>query len=251
MRRRRFSSTLPILTLLLLAGCGASTLPQVHSEAERLALARQMIAKRQYTQAVELLKSFVSNNIGSAQVDEAIYLLGDSELKIKDWTAAQLDFERLLRDYPESDSSAAAAFSLGEALYGQARGPDFDQEYTEKALEQWARYHHDYPEHWRQPEAERRIAEARSRLASKWLKNGNLYLKLKLADPARIYFHRVVDDFSDTQQAADATIGLALADALAGDRAGAIERLRRLEQEFAGQPLAARARNERARLEHR
>src|SRR6185295_15810938 len=104
----------------LLAGCGASTLSAIHSESERLGSARRMYAERQYGQAIELLKTYVENNAGSADVDEALYLLGDSYLHVNDAIAAQTEFERLLRDYPESDSSAAASFRLGEALYRQA-----------------------------------------------------------------------------------------------------------------------------------
>ena len=56
-----------------------------------------------------------------------------------------------MRDYPESDSTPSAAFRLGEAWYGQARPPDFDQEFTTKALAQWRNYHDTYPDHWLSP----------------------------------------------------------------------------------------------------
>ena len=89
------------------------------------------------------------------------------------------DFERLMRDYPESDSTPSASFRLGEALWGQSRPSDFDQESTHKALEQWEQYQRQYPGHWLNAEAERAVNRARSRLASKLLDTGNLYLKLR------------------------------------------------------------------------
>ena len=249
MKGARIRVSIPVLLLLALAGCGGSVLPQIHSEQERLDVAKRMVDKKEYIQAIELLKQYVANNVGSADVDEALYLLGLTELRIKDWTASQLDFERLLRDYPESDSSASAQFRLGEALYGQARGPDFDQEYTEKALEQWQRYQREYPGHWLQVEADRKVAHARSRLADKYLKNARLYMKLSLPEPARVYYSRVVNEFPESPQAGVATIELALAEAEAGLKQEAIDRLRRVEQEFPGQPIAQRAAYERARLE--
>ena len=154
----------------------------------------------------------------------------------------------MLRDYPESDSSGAAAFRLGEALFGQSRGPDFDQEYTQKALDQWESFRRTYPHHWLIPEAELRVDKARQRLASKLLKNGNLYLKLKMAEPARTYFQRILDDYGDTPQAGEAAIGLALVDAMAGKKPDAIRRLKEIESQFSGRPIAARAAKERARL---
>ena len=93
--------------LLLLAGCGASTLPNVHSETERLSLARRQAAKGDYVDAIELLKTYIDNNAGSVEVDHAVYLLGDCYLHIHDWASAAIQFDRLLREFPESDSSAS------------------------------------------------------------------------------------------------------------------------------------------------
>jgi hypothetical protein len=62
----------------LLAGCGASTVPAVHSEPERLTQGRQALERREYNVALELLKSYVENNAGGADVDQAIELLGEA-----------------------------------------------------------------------------------------------------------------------------------------------------------------------------
>jgi outer membrane assembly lipoprotein YfiO len=250
----RLRSAILKLTLLLpllpvLAGCGAGVLPTVHSEAERLDLARRLYEKREYGTATELLKTYVSVNAGSENVDEAIYLLGECYLKTKDWVAADAEFERLLRDYPESDSAGSASFRLGEALFGQARPPDFDQESTQKALAQWQSYLQTYPGHWLNAEAERRIGATRHRLATKALDTARLYLKLGLPVPARVYFLRIVQDYGDTPVVGDARYGLALCEVREGHRAEALERLLAIEKDFAGQPLAERAAHERKRLE--
>lgn len=242
-------TTVAVVCLIGVVGCGAGVLPPIRSEAERLEVARRLMSNREWVQAIDLLKTYVSNNAGSADVDAALYWLGECYLKTKDHAAAELEFDRLLRDYPESDSSVAASFRLGEALYAQARGPDFDQEFTLKALQQWESFRRGFPGHWLIPAADRKIAEARSRLAVKLLKNGNLYLKLMLGEPARAYFERILVEYADTPQAGDATIGLALADVASHRKADAIDKLKRIEAEFPGQPIAARAAKERARLE--
>ena len=232
-----------------LAGCGASTVPAVHSEPERLAEGRRALERHEYNVALELLKSYVANNAGGADVDQAIELLGESNLRIKEWSEAQSQFERVLRDYPESDSAAAASFHLGEALWGQSRGPAFDQEYTQKALEQWDGYLRAYPGHWQNIEAGTRRQLARERLADKLDRAGILYLKLHRAGPARVYFQRVLDEYPDTAFAANASLGLALADAQDGKRDEALAALRDLESRFAGRAVAQRAAKEIARLE--
>jgi outer membrane protein assembly factor BamD len=209
-----------------------------------------MMSDHDYVQAIELLKTYIANNGGSADVDEAICLYGECALKIRDWATATVEFERLLRDFPESDSAAAASFMLGEAHFGQARPPDFDQEYTEKALVQWQRYLALFPEHWRRGEAARRVADAQSRLATKLVRTGDLYFRLGDWKPARIYYERVLNEYPLTPQVAEALIGLALVDAKLGIKDRAIERLKDVETRFKGQPIANRAIAERARIEH-
>lgn len=241
----------PVLALLLLAGCGAAVLPAIHSEAERLTVARRLHAQGDYPQAIELLKAYALNNAGAADVDEAIYLLGDSYLRAKLWVEATSEFDRLLRDYPESDSGASARFRLGEALFAQSRAADFDQDFTIRALAEWQRYQNDFPGHWLGPEAARRVLDARTRLADKLVRTGALYLKLKLAEPARVYFMRVTTEYPDTSVVAEAELGLAMADALQGRREQAIAQFRRIEERYPGQRVSERAARERKRLERR
>jgi outer membrane protein assembly factor BamD len=236
------------IAVLVCVGCGG-VMPPIRSEGERLEVARTLIDEGDYLRAIELLQSYITNNPGGANVDIAVYLMGESHLRMKDWAAAQIEFERLLRDYPESDSNAAGAFGLGEALFGQSRGPDFDQEFTRLALDQWQRYVNDFPGHWRQNDAAKRIANTRSRLATKELNTARLYLKLKHYDPAETYFRRVIMEFGETTQAGEARIGLAKVAAARGWTQQAIDELRAIENEFAGRPLAEQAARERARLE--
>ncbi len=233
-----------------LAGCGASTLPAVHSEPERLALGKRLMAEQRYGSAAELFKGFAQNNAGGPRVDEATYLLGVCYLHTREWALAQTEFERMIREFPASDSTASASYQLGVALDGQARPPDFDQEFTSKAIDQWRQYLATYPGHWLNPEAQRSIDRARSRLALKIVRTGELYVKLKLPQPARAYFSRVVDEFGDTILLGRAMLGLARCDALEGKRDAAIGRFREIESKFPG-ALAATAAHERARLERK
>ncbi len=227
--------------LALLAGCGASVLPQVHDERGRLDLARRLYEKGDYALAIESLSPFSTSGSGSANVDEAVYLLGLCHLKSKDFPKAQADFERLVRDYPESDSAPSASFRVGEAMWGQTRGPDFDQEFTLKALDQWMAFRRDNPGHWLSDEATRRIAQARTRLATKLYKTGTLYVKLQEYQPARNYFINVLTEYSETPLYGDALIGWAVASARLGEKDTALVVLRDLEREFSGRPLGVKA----------
>ena len=225
----------------LFSGCGGSVLPQVHDEAGRLDLARRLYAKGDAGLAVEALAPFSTSGSGSANVDEAVYLLGLCHLKMKDFSAAQGDFERLLRDYPESDSAPSAMYRQGEALWGQARGPDFDQEYTLRALDQWMSFRRDHPDHWLAAEATKRIAEARARLATKLYRTADLYVKLSEFEAARGYFHDVMTEYSDTPLYGDAMVGWAISSAKLGERDTAITLLQNMHEEYKGTAIGDKA----------
>ena len=98
MTRRRLGwawrGALASLALDVLAGCGAHVLPTFHSESERLRVARERHDAGDCAEAIPLLKTYVLNAVGTAQVDEGIYLLGDCYLRTKEWTLAAGEFDR-------------------------------------------------------------------------------------------------------------------------------------------------------------
>ncbi len=248
---KRWRQGATAILLLACIGCGSHVLPEIRSEADRLPTARRLYEQDHLYEAIELLKSFLTSSSGAAQVDEAIYLLGACYLKQREWATAANEFERLLRDYPESDSAAAGAFRLAEAWFGQARPADYDQEHTIKALEQWQRYLQSYPGHAWNEEARGRVNDCRHRMASKLVETGTLYLKLDLAAAARVYFQQVIDQYGDLHARADAELGLAICNARQNASGEALAQLREIETRYAGQPVAERAARERRRLERR
>lgn len=233
----------------LVVGCGAHVVPQIMNDSARVPLARSLYEKGDYTLAAEVLTSYAQSGAGNADIDQAVYLLGLTYLRQKDWANAQVQFERLLRDYPESDSASSASYQLGEALFGQSRKADFDQEFTLKALAQWEEFAKSWPESPWSGAAATRIGECRTRLARKLWRSGDLYLKQAYYEPAKLYFRNVLDSYADTPIYGDALIGLALTDARLGKKDSALVVLRALESEFAGKPLGERAAKARAKVE--
>lgn len=235
----------------VLAGCGASVLPQITSERQRVDVAERLLERGDAFQAIEILKPYTTTGTGAADIDRAVYVLGRCYLRQKEWASAEVEFDKLLREYPESDSAASAMFRLGEAYFGQSRGPDFDQEHTLKALQQWQSYLRDAPEgHWLRAQAVDRVLACRNRLAAKLEQTGELYLQLRQWSPAKLYFSNVVDLYPDTSPYGAALIGLSVAEARLGQKESALGRLRELAQQFDGQPLGARAKRTIADIEN-
>lgn len=232
-----------------LAGCSASVLPQIHSDTGTMPVARRLFEKGDLLNVVALLTSYTTQQSGAADVDEALELLGRTRLRQREYALAEADLMRVLRDFPESDSAASAAYFMGEALLGQSRAADFDQEFTLKALQQWMDYRSNYPDHWRAAEAARRIAECRTRLATKLVHTGDLYVRLGQWEPARLYYRNMLNEYGDSPVAGDAVIGLAIVDARLGERDKALATLREIEAENPGTPLAIKAAKTRKQIE--
>jgi outer membrane assembly lipoprotein YfiO len=242
-------AVLALLLPVVLAGCGAHVMSQVRTENERLEAGKRALEHRQYTDAIQNFKIYIANSQGQAQVDEVIYLLGMAYLESRQYPLAQGEFERLGRDYPESDSAGSASYRLGEALLGQTRPRDFDQEFTEKAVDQWQQYLRGFPGHWLNPEAERALLVARTRLGRKFNDAAKLYIKLRQYEPAEVYYLRVIQEYGDTPAGSEAELGLAQLDARRGRKAEAIERYKAIEARYPGQPVAKDAAKERAQVE--
>lgn len=238
----RLRTVLAVVALAAaIAGCGAAVVPQIHNDADRFNVAQRLYAKGDYAIAIDILNPYVTTGSGQADIDRAIYLLGMSYLKQKEWASAEAQFARLIRDYPESDSAQSSSYRLAEAYFGQARGPDFDQDFTLKALHQWQDFAHAADGHWLLSAAQERILACRTRLATKLYRTGELYLKLKDYRPARRYFQNVIDDYADTAPYGDALIGIALAQARVGEKVKALAALADLQKQFAGKPLGVKA----------
>lgn len=238
--RLRFTLACGLLALGL-AGCGAAVVPSIHSDTNRVAVARGLYDRREFALAVDVLNNYATTGTGNADIDQAVYLLGLSYIGQKDWVNAQTQFERMSRDYPESDSAGAASFQLGEALFGQSRPSDYDQEFTLKALTQYEAHLRDWPGDPYAKRSELRVAECRTRLARKLWRSGDIYVKQKLYLPAKRYFADIIEQYADTPVLGDAILGNAVADARLGKRDSALAVLRGLEEQFAGQPLGLKA----------
>ena len=191
----------PFLILAVLAGCAATEVGPPRDPAARLDVARTAYDHKKYDSAILLLKQFVSDFPGTSLTGEAIYYLGSSYLKTKDYALGAAEFERLVEDFPKGELTAQAEYELGLCYFGQSRPAPFDQEMTLRALAQFEHAESEYEGTPAALEAHKMVTECRSRLAEKEYRAGVVYLKLGYPEIARKYFENTVVSFSDTRWA--------------------------------------------------
>ncbi len=213
MTLRLLGSCMLLALLAALAGCGGSAphvrpLPGDEVDLDR---ARHEFEDGNYVRAAELLTAFVEGHPGSGQLDQALLLLGLSHQKTGENLLAVEDFNRLVRDFPQSPLREQGEFERAHSHYLEALGPALDPEETETALDLAKAYLLRYPQGSHVEEANRIVDSCLERLAMKAYLNGETYLKLRHDRAAAIYLDKALATKQDFRRAGRALAELARA----------------------------------------
>ncbi len=158
-----------------------------------------MYQRGRYLDAVQVLDTFRTEHPGSDRVDDAIYLIGMAHQKLGENALARDEFDRLLRDFPQSAHREDALFQKAVSWMDDARPPALDAEPTQSALDAFQDYLERYPEGTYVQQAQGFVHKCLDRLAVKAYLNGQTYLQIRQPKAAVIYFEkalRILPDFS-------------------------------------------------------
>ncbi|HEY2923464.1 MAG TPA: outer membrane protein assembly factor BamD [Candidatus Eisenbacteria bacterium] len=223
----RWAARLIVVALLAWLGCGGT-----FKEGRREGTPDFQAAKAAYDQgdfldAIPDFKAYIEQFPGTDRTDDALYYLGLSYIREKDYALASAQFDRLLRDFPTSPLQADALLELARCDDLQSHPAPLDQTETVRALTRYNQFVEQYADHPRIGEARARIRVLRDRLAEKLLRNGRLYAKLRRDTAAEVYLKRVLREYPDSKWAPEAT--LLLADVLGrqGRKSEAVELLKK------------------------
>ena len=106
-----------------------------------------------------------------------------------------------MKFYPKSDLMDDAQYQIGMCFYKLSPQYALDQDYTNKAIQEFQTFLEDFPDSPLRPEAHKRYLELRAKLAEKDFKTGELYRKMKEFRPAEIAYQDVINKFYDTEYA--------------------------------------------------
>ena len=208
------TARLPYLFLLLLvamlAGCGGKTNLAKLGARELFNLGMEKYQKGKYLDAIDAFQATIFNYPGESQIDTAQYYLALSYFANRDYVLGQVEFNRLITNYPASAFAPQAQLMKAVCFFkGTPKHYGLDQSDLQTAITQFEDFIIDYPESEAVPEANRYLKEARTRLAHKYYENGIVYVRLSDYAAARTYFQTVIDEDTNTEYAADATYQVA------------------------------------------
>jgi len=204
------SLIVPLLCAAVLSGCGSEIKLAQMGARDLFDLGMQRYQKNKFLGAIEAFQAAIFNFPGESHVDTAQYYLALSYFGNRDYVLAQTEFNRLQVNYPASAFAPQAQLMKAVSFFkGTPKHYALDQTDLQTAVTQFEDFLTDYPESDAVPEARTYLSEARTRLARKLYESGIIYTRLHDYHAARVYFQKVVDDYTSTSFAADATYQIA------------------------------------------
>lgn len=212
----RVQSFLILFLSLLLLSCGGgqeSSRPESIQDNVMARFNEGKVAyeKGEYQEAIRIFDEIRIQAPTSAVAAEAAFLQGMARYKMESYSAAAVDFRGVRRSHSGSDYAALAQYMIGESYYEMTPRTELDQTYAYHALNEYQTFLRDFPKARTSlvDSAQSRIREIRNRLAHKVLLAAELYVKTEEYKSAVIYFERVLDQFYDSDHAAEAQLRLA------------------------------------------
>lgn len=156
--------------------------------------------------AIEILSKVIDNSTYGPWAAEAQYKLGLILKNEGRFPQAQEEFNKLIKNYPQSEWVTASKFQIASCRASISAGPQYDQEATHEAKKQFEEFIYAYPEAALSRQAEKNIRELREREAQGYYDSAVFYEKQKAYNAARIYYNMVIKDYPQSSCAAEALL---------------------------------------------
>lgn len=144
----------------------------------RYEYAKQIYAEGKYSRAASLLQDMISMKKGSADGQEALYMLAMSEYMSRDYESAAMTFKKYSTSYPSGIYAEQAAFYVGQSLFESAPEPRLDQSPTIGAISAYQTFLDLFPESELRPQAQKKLFVLQDKLVHKELLSAQLYYNL-------------------------------------------------------------------------
>lgn len=196
--------------LLSAAGCSAQRVPEAQrSPGDLISLGRENMKERNYERAREAFNRILREYPESNLRSEALMSLADSFYASKDFQEAKFQYEKFIQLYPVNPQTPRALFHLAMSDYRRLNTVDRDQALTREALKNFRRLLQQFPRDPQAPEATPKIRELEARLAEKEFYVGRFHYANGNYQSAIPRFLGLLKEFPKTPSADDALYYLA------------------------------------------
>lgn len=176
---RLIKTLLPLLAIALLSSCTEFTKVMKSRDIDyKFDYAKRAYDQQKYMQASQVLTEIYTPLRGTANGEEALYLLGMSYYQMKDYDNSGLYLKTYYSRYPKGKYTELARYYSGYGYYLDSPDPQLDQSYTVKAIEELKDFLEFYPKSEKANEAREAVFALQDKLTLKELQNAQLYYNL-------------------------------------------------------------------------
>ncbi|MEE8577381.1 MAG: outer membrane protein assembly factor BamD, partial [candidate division Zixibacteria bacterium] len=201
---------LSIAALAFVNGCGGRPALANLSSHELFDIGKEEYGKENYLRSLEYFQAIVYNYPGESIVDTAQYYLALSYFGDKEYELAQVEFNRLVLNYPSSVYFEHSIFMKAVCFFeGTPKHYGLDQSDLQTSIKQFQDFVIDYPEAELIEEARQYLLVAQTRMAKKYYNSAVVYSHMGAWKAAEKYYQKVIDDYIDTEFAPLATYYIA------------------------------------------
>ncbi|MCM1005043.1 MAG: outer membrane protein assembly factor BamD [Prevotella sp.] len=167
------------MAVVCMTGCSEYTrVMKSHDINVRYDYAKKAYEEGKYVQASTILTDLITPLKGSAKGEEALYLLGMSYYKNKDFLNSGVYLKSYYNRYPKGMFTEDARYYCGYGYYLDSPDPQLDQSETLKGIEELQGFIDYFPKSERIESARNAMFELQDKLTLKELQNAELYYNL-------------------------------------------------------------------------
>lgn len=148
--------------------------------------------------AVEVLTKVVENSPYGRYADLAQFKIGEAYKKQEFYEDAMLAYQKLIDNYPNSQLAEDARYQIAVCTYYISRDPYYDQEFTDKAIEEYKELIKKTSDIELNKEARATLDKLREKKAKSTFETAKFYERSKRYKSAIIYYTEVVENYGDT-----------------------------------------------------
>ena len=167
------------VVVLLITACGEYNNVLKSTDLDvRFAYAKKYFDEGKYSRTATLLEEVVQMSRSTSRGEEALYLLAQSNYKMKDYATASEYFKSYYNTYPRGEYAELARFYSAYGLYLDSPDPRLDQTDTYKSMNEFQSFIEIYPQSERKEDAQNALFELQEKLALKELYAIKMYYNL-------------------------------------------------------------------------
>lgn len=140
--------------------------------------AKKAYEQKKYLQVQQILQEIYTPLRGSANGEEALFMLAMAYYSNKEYDSSALYFKTYYNRYPKGKFAELARFYSGYGYYLDSPDPQLDQSYTIKGIEELKDFIEFFPKSEKVPEVREAIFQLQDKLTLKELQNAQLYYNL-------------------------------------------------------------------------